>query len=71
MAAEGDGVQALGPVQRGERQVSVALDRLPPQDLPREHDPGLEFPDCPREVGEDGGEHSEEHHGPRRRRRWG
>lgn len=67
MAAEGDGVQAFGPVQRGERQVSAALDGRPPQDLPREHDPGLEFPDRAGEVGEDGGEHSEEHHGPRGR----
>jgi hypothetical protein len=67
VAVEGDGVQALGPVQRGERQVSAALEGLPPQDFPREQDPGLEFPDRVSEIREDGGEHSEEHHGPRRR----
>lgn len=65
MAAEGNGVQASRPV-RFFRQSGGAHGGFAPQDLPREHDPRVEFLTEKGEVGEDGGEYSEEYSRPRR-----
>lgn len=67
MAAQRNGLPSARHLRR--RQVSPAVRRLHPPDLPRQHDSGLELPRHPRQVREDRAEHPPEHHRARRRRR--
>lgn len=66
MAEEGDGLPAA-PSARRRRQVAHAVGGVDPEDLPGEHDPGLELPRHARQVREDGAEHPPEYYCPRRR----